>query len=177
MIKRMLIATLLLFSFFSAASAIHTAHVFAADPAPNEEVKCDNGAFAPDNDRNKCVTTDGTNSNYACGGGNFLGFPKWYKYLKSQVYTDNLTGAQSCNAVVEGVGDIWKIVAAVIEFLTRVASLVAIGFVVYGGFTYTLSQGNPDKTKQSLKTVINAAVGLVIAVIATAVVSFIAGRF
>jgi hypothetical protein len=112
-----------------------------------------------------------------CQGGSFLGFPKWYKYLESQPYRDDVTGKDSCIPKVNGIDDIWRIVAAVIEMLTRVASLIAIGFVVYGGITYTLSQGNPDKTKQALKTIINAVVGLAIAIISTALVSFIAGRF
>jgi hypothetical protein len=109
--------------------------------------------------------------------GSFLGFPKWYKYLQSQPYNDSVTGKQTCIPKVNGLNDIWKIVAAVIELLTRLASLIAIGFVVYGGITYILSQGNPDKTKQALKTVINSVVGLAIAIVSTALVSFVAGRF
>ncbi len=120
---------------------------------------------------------NGQSDNPCPGGGSFLGLPKWYKYLGSTTYTDAISNTPQCQPRIDGINDIWKIVAAVLELLTRLASLIAIGMIVYGGTTYILSQGNPDKTKQSLKTVINAAVGLAITIAATALVSFIAGRF
>lgn len=110
-------------------------------------------------------------------GGSFLGLPTWYKYLEGQQVEDDATGASNCQPMLQGANDIWKVVAAVLEMLLRVASLVAIGFVVYGGVTYIISQGSPDKTKEALKTIISALVGLLISIIAAAVVGFIAGRF
>ncbi len=107
----------------------------------------------------------------------FFGLPLWYKYLDQQTVRDSTSGVDVCNAKLNGISDIWLIVAAVIEALLRVASLVAIGFTIYGGIQYMISQGAPDKTKQSQATVINAFVGLVISIVAAAIVSFIAGRF
>ncbi len=109
--------------------------------------------------------------------GSFLGFPAWYKFLNGVQYTDPDTNITSCHVRLNGIQDIWKIVAAVIEILLRLATLIAIGFVVYGGILYTISQANPEKTKQALRTIINALVGLVIAIISIVLVSFIAGRF
>ncbi len=106
-----------------------------------------------------------------------LGLPTWYKYLGGQDFEDSETGVRSCQPVLSSISAVWRIGAAVIDMLLRVAALVAIGFVVYGGISYTLSQGQPDKTKQALQTIINALVGLVIAIVATAVVQFIAGSF
>lgn len=145
---------------------------FAAD-----DVTCADGSPAPDNDTAKCITDNGAFSNEPCGGGTFLGFPKWYKYLPSQRYDDQVTGRPTCLPVLNGLNSIWRIVAAVIELLLRVGALVAVAFVLYGGITYTLSQANPDKTKQALKTIISALVGLVISIISTALVTFLAGRF
>lgn len=112
-----------------------------------------------------------------CPEGSFLGLPAWHHYLDRNEYYDEDTGKLACAVKLDGISDIWKIVAAVIDILLRIAALVAIGFVVYGGVTYTLSQGSPDKTKQALSTIINALVGLVISIIAAALVGFIAGRF
>ena len=106
-----------------------------------------------------------------------FGLPTWYKYLNGQRQADEFAAREICQPTLEGLDSIWKIVAAVIEMLLRVAMLVAIGMVVYGGVLYTISQGSPDKTKQALKTIISALVGLAIALIATVLVSFIAGRF
>lgn len=107
----------------------------------------------------------------------FLGFPKWYKYLERSSYRDVPTGTIQCQPNLNGIADIWKIVAAVIEIFLRIGALIAIGFTVYGGIQYVVSQGQPDKTKQALMTIINALIGLTITVVSTAFVTFIAGRF
>ena len=107
----------------------------------------------------------------------FFGLPPWYKYLEMQESTDDGTGLKSCQPALNGINDIWKIVAAVLELLLRIATLIAIGFIVYAGILYTTSQSSPDKTKQALKTIINALAGLVISIAAAALVSFVAGKF
>ncbi len=112
-----------------------------------------------------------------CAQSSFLGFPTWYKYLDSNIDTDPLTNATVCNLDIKGINDTWLIIAAVIEILLRVAALVAICFIIYGGVSYVISQGAPDKTKQAQSTAINALVGLTITVIASAAVSFIANSF
>lgn len=116
-----------------------------------------------------------------CPGGGLLGLPSWHKHLDGVTITvtDTDTGENvtTCTTQINGLDDTWKIVAAVLEILLRVASLIAIGFVVFGGVTYITSQGAPDKTKQALQTIISALVGLVITIVASAVVGFIAGRF
>ena len=112
-----------------------------------------------------------------CPEGGFLGLPSWQHYLEGEMYDDEETGKKACAVKLDGINSIWKIVAAVIDILLRIAALVAIGFVVYGGGTYTLSQGSPDTTKKALSTTLNALVGIVISIIAAALVGFIAGRF
>ncbi|HVC36210.1 MAG TPA: hypothetical protein VNE40_02080 [Candidatus Dormibacteraeota bacterium] len=108
-----------------------------------------------------------------CPGGDFLGLPKWYKYLQGT--TDPISGA--CSPQLSRLSDIWLIVAAVIELLLRVAAIAAVAFVIVGGIKYTISQGEPDKTAQAKGTIINAVIGLAIAVVAAATVQFIAGSF
>lgn len=106
-----------------------------------------------------------------------LGMPTWYKNLDGQTIEDGSTEQQLCQPVLKDINDIWKVVAAVLELLLRLASIIAIGFVVYGGVTYTLSQGSPDKTKQALSTIVNALVGLAISIISATLVGYIAGKF
>lgn len=100
----------------------------------------------------------------------FLGLPPWYKYL--EVHTTN-----QCAPQINGINDLWLIGIAVIEILTRVAVFAAIAFVVYGGIKYSASRGNTDKVTSAKNTLIDALTGLIIAIVATAVVSFVAGRF
>jgi len=65
------------------------------------------------------------------------------------------------------------IVLAVAEDLIRVAALVAVGYIMYGGIQYMTSGGSPDATKKAQNTIINSLIGLVIAILATSIVSFI----
>ena len=112
-----------------------------------------------------------------CTGGSFLGFPTWYTYLDGKTITDSVTKVQSCTPVINGLSDIWLIVAAVLEILLRLAAIAAVAFVVIGGVEYIMSQGEPDRTHKAQGTIINALIGLVIAIGAATVVSYIAGKF
>jgi hypothetical protein len=69
---------------------------------------------------------------------------------------------------------VWLIVAAVIEIALRVAAIVAVVFVIYGGFSYVTSQGEPEATGRAKNTLVNALVGLAVSVMAAAIVAFIA---
>ncbi len=106
----------------------------------------------------------------ACKGGDFLFFPTWYKYLDG---VNDSNGV--CSPKITSLSDLWLIVAAVIEILIRVSALAAVGFVIYGGFQYLTSQGEPEKTSAARKTIINALVGLIISLFAAAAVNFVAG--
>jgi hypothetical protein len=112
-----------------------------------------------------------TNLGPPCRGGNFLSLPTWYKYLPSE------PGSNPCAAKIHSITDVWLIAAAVIEILLRVAALAAIAMIIYAGIQYITSEGQPDKAASALKTIINAAIGLVLVVSAAALVSFVAGRF
>ncbi len=100
-------------------------------------------------------------------GGSFLGFPTWYKYL------DGEKVAGKCSVAFAFPDGIGLILLAVVEILLRIAALVAVGFVIYGGFQYILSQGEPDRARAARGTIINALIGVVIALIATVVVTYI----
>jgi hypothetical protein len=123
------------------------------------------------------TTADPIANNDECDANSFFGLPQWYKYLDSQKSVDPLTGAETCDVELNNIASVLLIAAAVIEIMLRVASLVTLGFIVYGGVLYIVSQSQPEKTSQALKTVLNAIIGLVITIAAAALVSFIAGSF
>jgi hypothetical protein len=115
----------------------------------------------------------------SCTANSFLGIPPWYKYLVSagRMAVNPDTGIcelqSSTLASGQAGSDIVLILLGVLDILLRLASLVAIGFIVYAAIQYVASDGQPDRTKEAQSTIINALVGLVIALIATASVSFI----
>lgn len=107
----------------------------------------------------------------ACQAKGITWLPTWYKYLNG---VEDDTGR--CSVQFTFPDDISKILLAVVEIILRVGALVAVGFVIYGGFQYLISQGEPDKLKSAQQTILNALIGLVIATMATIIVNFIGGR-
>jgi ABC-type Fe3+ transport system permease subunit len=105
-------------------------------------------------------------SHFAISGcSHFLGFPTWYEYLKGTCDSPTITS----------INDVWLIVAAIIEILLRIAGMAAVAFVMYGGFQYLTSQAEPDAVNKARQTIINALVGLAIAILAATLVNFVAG--
>lgn len=103
----------------------------------------------------------------------FLGFPTWYSYL--QVDKD-ATGKCNINTDATGGTTPLLILMAVFDILLYLAGMLAVVFVVYGGFKMLTSAGEPGKITASRTTLFNALIGLAIAVLASQVVGFIAGK-
>lgn len=114
------------------------------------------------------VVTPGANPN-ACGteSRQFFGLPTWYKYLNPQL-TD-----KGCEILFDAQQDIPRVLLAVFEILMYLLGVVAVVMVVWGGITYILSQGEPEATKNARNTIVNAFIGLSIALSATAIVNLI----
>lgn len=109
----------------------------------------------------------------------FLGFPTWYKYLDIGPEEGDpcaVTGPKNAEGEFDWEAASGRIALAIIEILLRIATIVSLGYVVYGGFRYITSQGEPDATKSARQTIINAMIGLVIALLATGIVAFVANR-
>lgn len=107
-------------------------------------------------------------NNGKCASNPFFGFPHWAKGLHFD---------DQCNIVDFSLGDVWIVVANIVVILMRVASLLAILFVIYGGITYITSRGEPERIKMATSIIINAVLGLVLTIFASTIVSFVAGRF
>jgi hypothetical protein len=109
-----------------------------------------------------------------CAPKAFFGIEPWYKYLYA---AGRITGDKgSCELTAFQYSDITLIALAVLDMVLRIAGIVAVGYVVYGGIQYVMSQGEPDKSKMAQQTIVNALIGLAITIIAAATVSFIGNR-
>lgn len=102
-----------------------------------------------------------------CKSDTFLGLKPWYEYLRFD---------EQCNVVATFPQDIGLVIAAIVENLARVGALVAVAFVIVGGFKMMLAQGNPEAFAGGRRTAINALAGLVIAVMSSVVISFLANN-
>lgn len=113
----------------------------------------------------------------ACGDHTFFGLKPWYHYL--QVTYDKAT--DSCDVAFNALGngktsDILLVLLAIVDDLLIIAGIVAVVYVVYAGIKYIMSQGSPDETAKAQSTLINALLGMALAMVAIAVVSFIGNR-
>ncbi|UTX51361.1 hypothetical protein KI440_00110 [Candidatus Saccharibacteria bacterium TM7i] len=101
-----------------------------------------------------------------------LGVPTWYRGLT--------TGADCTVEMPSGGSDeiggfVWKLALNIIEMVLVVVVYIAVGFILYGGFLFISGGGNPGTVEKARKSILNAVIGLVIAMAAIAIVNFIFG--
>jgi hypothetical protein len=127
-----------------------------------------------------------TDTAYAGCDDSFLGFPSWCRNLKmdgdgvkapctTDVDRNSKEYEKLCKDKDSLTVFIWKIILNISDILFRLAGMIAVGFVMYAGFTYLTSQGQADKISNAKKTLQNALIGLVIAILATAIINTVMG--
>ncbi len=90
---------------------------------------------------------------------------------------DGLRVKGSCEVEITRLNQILILVANFISILMLVAGFVAIAFIIVGGFTYITSSGDSAGIKKAKDTIVNAVIGLIIAMVSFGVVKFITGSF
>lgn len=95
----------------------------------------------------------------------FYGLPTWHRGL-------NLDG-EGIKSKEDIPKFIWTIVANIIDAISRIAGIVAIGFIIWAGFQYMLAAGNSGQLAAAKNTLKNAVVGLCIAVLASTIISLV----
>lgn len=68
---------------------------------------------------------------------------------------------------------IWLIVANIASDITVIASYLILGYVIYGGYLYIMSSGDPGKVATGKKTLTQAFIGLAIVMLANIIISSI----
>lgn len=113
----------------------------------------------------------------------FFGLVPWYQYLTLTDFNAE-DASKSCRILnfsdpelVFGAQSPFLLIGlAILEDLIRIAALVAVGFVIAGGFQYMTGRGTPDSSKKALQTIINALVGVGIAIVAASAVAYLGRR-
>lgn len=84
------------------------------------------------------------------------------------------TGTEKVDDRLKGRGDSLETgVQSMISFITNLLYLIAVGFVLYGGFQMLTAGGDDEKVKSGKKILTQAALGLLVIFIASSLVSFI----
>ncbi len=85
------------------------------------------------------------------------------------VSTDcNATLGQAC-----GITDVNVLVKNIVNIVLGVAGMIAVLFVIIGGFRYVTSAGNEEQAEAGKKTLQNAIIGVVIIVLSFVIVNVI----
>ena len=99
----------------------------------------------------------------------FLGMPTWYRGI-----TESDCSIQMPSGGADELGGfIWKIVLNIVEMALVLVVYVAVGLIIYSGFLFITGGGNPGTVEKARKSVLNAVIGLVIALSAIALTNFI----
>ena len=118
-----------------------------------------NTSFADDND---------TCSNK----GKILTLKPWYSGLTNDDCSLKSPGADTNSQA----NYIWKIALNIVDDLLQLIGYATVGYIIYGGFLMMTSNGAPDKAAHGRKTIMSAAIGLVIALASAALVNFISSN-
>ena len=68
---------------------------------------------------------------------------------------------------------VWKIGLVLLSDLFVIVAYLAIGFMIYGGWWYLRSEGDPNNVAKGKKILVSAAIGAAIAILATVIVNTI----
>lgn len=109
----------------------------------------------------------------ACSDAGVLGITPWYRGLQKEV-----KGSCQIKAPGTGKGDMAKFVTTIVLNVLQagftIAAYVAVFFIIKGGFLYIVSAGSSQGMEDGKKTITNAVIGLVIVLLAVAIVNTIA---
>lgn len=104
-----------------------------------------------------------------------LTFPAWYNNLNCQ--TVEVNGKDTTQPQITSLNDIWKIALNIVEALIGAAAYAAVGYIIWAGFKYIKSRGDPGKITEARMAITQAVIGLGVALASTAIVVFIGSLF
>ncbi len=89
-------------------------------------------------------------------------------------FGEGLTLAQNQSGLQ---GDLAGLIATFVQGALVLVGVLALAFLVYGGFLYITSRGDPDQIKKAKRVLTYAVVGIVVVGLAFAVVEFVIKTF
>lgn len=70
-------------------------------------------------------------------------------------------------------GDLPAVILRIINFVLAIVGVVALAYLVYGGFRYITSAGNEEAVEAAKGIIVNAIIGIVVIGVAAAAVKFV----
>ncbi|MFZ1243336.1 MAG: hypothetical protein WAQ22_04335 [Candidatus Saccharimonas sp.] len=94
-----------------------------------------------------------------------------------------LNGSDACNNtdgacdIVSNTDDLETMVANGIKLALQILGTVAVIVIIIAGFRFVTANGNKDSVAKARNTILYAAIGLVVAILSYAIVTFVTSRF
>lgn len=96
-----------------------------------------------------------------------------YDPLCDNLPTEEMKLAAGCTSAAQANTQFHDTAIGIINGILGIIGLVAVVFVIYGGFLYITSAGDPGKVKKGKDAILYSLIGLVVVGIAFAVVNFV----
>ncbi len=65
----------------------------------------------------------------------------------------------------------------VFNVVLALGGAVAVAYIVFGGIKFSMSQGDPTKTKEAREAILYAVIGLIVVIISFTLINFVIGKF
>lgn len=112
-----------------------------------------------------------------CGANLVINFPvmaeEFSNVCDDPAISDDLKEAAGCNLKKED--NALNVVVNLIQVVLGLFGLIGVGVVVYGGLVYATSVGDTSKTVKAKNIILYGVVGLVVSMLAFAIVRFVSG--
>ena len=108
-------------------------------------------------------------ANPSCAKG-ILTFPVWYRGLVDDTTCELKDPSQITGGLT---AYIWQIVLNLLDIALQAVGYIAVGFIIYGGFTFMTASGDSAGVAKGRKTILNAIIGLGISIGSVAIVNLI----
>lgn len=83
----------------------------------------------------------------------------------------------SCTQVENKAGTVQDMIKVIVNIFLLITAALSVVMIVIGGFRYTVSGGDQAAVKNAKNTILYATIGLIISIMAYAVVSFVGNYF
>lgn len=86
-------------------------------------------------------------------------------------------GVDKTNPDPTGTPTIEEVVQTIVNVLLFIIGAVSVVMIILGGIRYTISQGDSTAVANAKNTILYAVIGLVVAILAFAIVNFVIAQF
>lgn len=100
-------------------------------------------------------------------------------YPTTTTYADDVCSSSAAPEVKKAAGcsgtsdQLPEVIQGILNAIILILGIVAVVFIIIGGVKYMTSTGNSEKTKEARNTILYAVIGLIVCVLAFAIVNFV----